>query len=204
MRAPSQILGAPNTQAKSYAGGALYDRPRLQEHMQRVRLAREARQSRGPVKSAREVQEELQKNARKEKTNDTLKGFYSKFNPRKRDSPDEDGGGGGGGAAGGAAGDDMEPGLKGGAAFDEWVDDLSWDLLELYCKQAAKKSDKEDDDAAAGAAQTAETEPEPDCEVNPNPQPRAKDSGPVDSVDDPSEALRARGFAQASSRVANG
>ena len=77
-------------------------------------------------------------------------------------------------------------------------------FLELYCKQAAKKSDKEDDDAAAGAAQTAETEPEPDCEVNPNPQPRAKDSGPVDSVDDPSEALRARGFAQASSRVANG
>ena len=32
-------------------------------------------------------------------------------------------------------GDDMEPGLKGGAAFDDWVDDLSWDLLRLWCNQ---------------------------------------------------------------------
>eukprot|EP01046_Picozoa_sp_COSAG06_P065040 COSAG06_NODE_15800_length_1043_cov_1.287076_1_plen_61_part_10 len=29
----------------------------------------------------------------------------------------------------------MEPGLKGGAAFDDWVDDLSWDLLRLWCNQ---------------------------------------------------------------------
>jgi hypothetical protein len=40
-----------------HAGGALYDRRRLREHMQRVRLAREARKGRGPVKSALQVQE---------------------------------------------------------------------------------------------------------------------------------------------------